>query len=362
MSPRKKELEKLLSYANEIRKLKVLANADTPESAKMAREFGAEGIGLCRTEHMFFDKSRINSMRKMILARTKQERKEALLELLPMQREDFKKIFREMDGFPVIIRTLDPPLHEFLTYGEERMEDLAQKLNITVEKLKERMESLREVNPMLGWRGCRLTISYPEITEIQAQAIFEAVCEVKEEGVEVIPKIMIPLVGEVKELVHQRKVVEKVAERVKKERGVNFTYEVGTMIEIPRAALTADKIAKVADFFSFGTNDLTQTTFGFSRDDIGKILPDYVEKGILKWDPFQRLDEEGVGKLIEITVKLGKKANPKLEIGICGEHGGEPHSIEFCHKVGLDYVSCSPYRIPIAQLASAQAVVKSRES
>jgi pyruvate,orthophosphate dikinase len=362
MSPRKKELEKLLSYANEIRKLKVLANADTPESAKLARKFGAEGIGLCRTEHMFFEKSRINSMRKMILAQTKRERKEALLELLPMQREDFKKIFREMNGFPVIIRTLDPPLHEFLSYGEERIVDLAKKLNITVEKLKERMESLREINPMLGWRGCRLGISYPEITEIQVQAIFEAVCEVKEERVEIIPKIMIPLVAEAEELVHQRKIIERVARQVKKERKINFSYEVGTMIEIPRAALTADKIAKVADFFSFGTNDLTQTTFGFSRDDIGKILPDYVEKGILRWDPFQRLDEEGVGKLIQMTVKLGKKVNPNLEIGICGEHGGEPHSIEFCHKVGLDYVSCSPYRIPIAQLASAQAVVKSRKS
>jgi pyruvate,orthophosphate dikinase len=358
---RSKEFDKLLSYADEIRRLKVFANADTPESARLAREFGAQGIGLCRTEHMFFEETRIQAMREMILSDTKEERRKALFKLLPMQREDFKKIFREMNGFPVIIRTLDPPLHEFLPYEDERIDELAKKIGISVAKLKERIDSLRELNPMLGWRGCRLGISYPEITEIQAYAVFEAVCEVRKEGIEVIPEIMIPLVAEAREFENQRKVIDRVAKEVMKKYNMNIKYYVGTMIEIPRAALTADKIACFADFFSYGTNDLTQTTFGFSRDDIGKILPDYVEKGILKWDPFQRIDEDGVGKLIQMGVERGRGVKPNLEIGICGEHGGDPSSIEFCHKIGLNYVSCSPYRIPIARLAAAQSAIKEKK-
>ncbi len=355
------EFKELLNYADKIRKLGVRANADTPEQARIAREFGAEGIGLCRTEHMFFGENRISAMREMILADTAEERKRALDKLLPMQKEDFKKIFEVMDGLPVIIRTLDPPLHEFLPKEEEQIRKLAQDIGKPYEKVKERVEALQELNPMLGHRGCRLGITYPEITEMQARAIFEAACELKKEGKNPIPEIMIPVSSEAKEIEHQRKIIDKVARETMIKYGVEIKYMVGTMIELPRAALTADEVAKYAEFFSFGTNDLTQTTFGFSRDDVGKILPDYIEKGILPYDPFQRLDEKGVGELIKIGIQKGRKTNPKLEVGICGEHGGEPNSIYFCHKVGMDYVSCSPYRVPVARLAAARAVLMEKK-
>lgn len=357
---RSEELEKLLSFSDKVRRLRVMTNADTPEQARIAREYGAEGIGLCRTEHMFFGEDRIQAMREMIFAETEEDRKKALDKLLPMQREDFKGILREMQGLPVIIRTLDPPLHEFLPHEKKRIDEVAKEMGISAYKLHKRVESLKELNPMLGWRGCRLGISYPEITEMQAQAIFEAACELKEEGIEVTPEVMIPLVSDVHEFEHQRKVIDRVANEIMNRYGVSIKYLVGTMIEIPRAALTAHQIAKKADFFSYGTNDLTQTTFGFSRDDIGKILPDYVAKGILKWDPFQRIDEEGVGAIIGIGIKGGRLVNPDLEIGICGEHGGDPHSVEFCHRVGMDYVSCSPFRVPIARLAAAHAAIKEK--
>ena len=358
---RSKELDKLLTFADEIRKLGVRANADTPESAHIAREFGAEGIGLCRTEHMFFGKDRISAMREMILANTTKERKHALDKLLPMQKEDFKGIMREMNGLPVIIRTLDPPLHEFLPKKSEQIKELAKEMGISEKAIQKKITLMSEVNPMLGNRGCRLGVPYPEITEMQAHAIFEATCELLQENLNVIPEVMIPLVSEAKEFENQRKIVDRVAKEVMGKYGMIFKYTVGTMIEIPRAALTADKIAQTAEFFSYGTNDLTQTTFGFSRDDIGKILPDYIAKGILKWDPFQRIDEDGVGDLIKIGIKLGRHANPKLEIGICGEHGGEPHSIEFCHRAGMNYVSCSPYRVLVARLAAAQSVIKEKQ-
>ncbi|MDI6840510.1 MAG: pyruvate, phosphate dikinase [bacterium] len=356
----KGEFGKLLSYADEVRKLGVRANADTPEDAKVAREFGAEGIGLCRTEHMFFGKDRIKAMREMILADNTEQRKRALSKLLPMQCDDFKGIFKEMDGLPVIIRTLDPPLHEFLPHKAEQIKELANEMKVSEAKLKEKIASLSELNPMLGHRGCRLGVSYPEITEMQARAIFEAVYEVKNQGIEAIPEIMIPVLSEAKEFENQKEIVDRVAHEVMEKYGVKFKYLVGTMIEIPRAALTADQIAKSADFFSYGTNDLTQTTFGFSRDDVGKILPDYIKKGILKYDPFQRIDEDGVGVLVRIGIERGRSTKPDLEIGICGEHGGEPHSVEFCHRVGMDYVSCSPYRVPIARLAAAQAVLREK--
>ncbi|MBI4722453.1 MAG: pyruvate, phosphate dikinase [Candidatus Stahlbacteria bacterium] len=357
-----KEFETLLGFADEIRKLGIRANADTPEQARIAREFGAEGIGLCRTEHMFFGDSRIQAMREMILADNEEERRKALAKLLQMQKDDFKGIFREMHNLPVIIRTLDPPLHEFLPHGEQRIGEVAEEMKVDVNKIHERIKSLTELNPLLGWRGCRLGISYPEITEMQAQAIFQAACELKQEGVEVIPEVMIPLVSEAKEFEHQRKIVDRVAKETIARYGVSIKYYIGTMIEIPRAVLTATTIARTAEFFSFGTNDLTQTTFGFSRDDIGKILPDYVKKGILKWDPFQRIDEEGVGTLIRMGIEWGRVTNQNLEVGICGEHGGEPHSIEFCHKAGMNYVSCSPFRVPVARLAAAQAVIKEKET
>jgi pyruvate,orthophosphate dikinase len=357
---RSEELDKLLGFADEIRKLGVRANADNPDGARIAREYGAEGIGLCRTEHMFFEASRIGAMREMILANTEEERRKALDKILPMQRKDFMGIFEEMDGLPVIIRTLDPPLHEFLPYDAQRIAQLAKDMNITVDRVHDRIDSLSQLNPMLGWRGCRLGISYPEITEMQARAVFEAACEVKKKGVKVIPEIMIPLVSEANEFENQRAVVDRVAMEVMSEYKIDIEYAVGTMIEIPRAALIADRIARKADFFSYGTNDLTQTIFGFSRDDMGKILPDYVAKGILKWDPFQRLDEEGVGEVVKIGIERGRKTNPDMEIGICGEHGGEPHSIEFCHNAGMNYVSCSPYRVPVARLAAAQATIREK--
>jgi pyruvate,orthophosphate dikinase len=350
--------KKLMQWADKRRRLKVMVNADRPDQARLALAFGAEGIGLCRTEHMFFEGERIYAMREMIIAEDSESRKKALAKLLPMQKEDFKALFRVMNGLPVTIRTLDPPLHEFLPHEEREIEEVAQKLGISPEELRAKVESLKEANPMLGHRGCRLGITYPEITRMQAQAIFEAACEMKMEGVEVYPEVMIPLVGHVKELRDQKRIIEEVAEEVFSRYGVRVPYKVGTMIEIARAAVTADEIAQEAEFFSFGTNDLTQTTYGISRDDIGKFLKVYIEKGIWDFDPFVRLDTKGVGQLMEIAVKKGRGVRPDLKLGICGEHGGEPSSVEFCHRIGLDYVSCSPLRIPIAKLAAAQAVVK----
>ncbi|MEW6684753.1 MAG: pyruvate, phosphate dikinase [Candidatus Edwardsbacteria bacterium] len=350
----------LMKWADQLRKLGVRTNADTPKDARVAREFGAEGIGLCRTEHMFFNPDRIDAMREMIVAKNEEGRRKALAKLLPMQREDFVGIFREMDGLPVIIRTLDPPLHEFLPQKEEEIKELAEKIGITFEELQAKVTSLHEANPMLGHRGCRLGVAYPEITEMQARAIFEAACQVAKEKIKVIPEVMIPLVGHMNELKMQRKIVDRVAFEVFEEQKVKIKYLVGTMIELPRAALTADRIAEVADFFSYGTNDLTQTVYGLSRDDAGKFLNLYVEKKIIPEDPFQKLDQEGVGLLVEVGIQKGRKTRPDLEVGICGEHGGEPSSVEFCHWVGMDYVSCSPYRVPIARLAAAHAALKEK--
>ncbi len=356
------EFDQLLKWADEIRWIGVRANAETPEDARRAREFGAEGIGLARTEHMFFSGERIYAMQEMIIADTREEREKALAKLLPMQREDFKELFRAMDGYPVTIRTLDPPLHEFLPKDDEQIKELAERLGVSEETIRAKSEALAEANPMLGHRGCRLGITYPEITEMQARAIFEAAVEVKKEGVKVYPEIMIPLVSTVRELEMQKAVVDKVAKEVFKEKGEEVEYLVGTMIELPRAALTADEIATVAEFFSFGTNDLTQTTFGFSRDDAGKFLPKYVEMGILKDDPFQVLDQRGVGQLVQMGIEKGRSTRPDLKVGICGEHGGEPTSVKFCHRIGMDYVSASPYRVPIARLAAAQAVIEEKRS
>ncbi|WAM34889.1 pyruvate, phosphate dikinase [Caldicellulosiruptor morganii] len=349
-----------MQWADEIRRLKVRANADTPRDAAQARKFGAEGIGLCRTEHMFFEEDRIPAMREMIVARTEEQRRKALDKLLPMQRGDFEALFREMKGYPVTIRLLDPPLHEFLPKEDDAIRELAKEMGITFEELKGIVQSLHELNPMLGHRGCRLAVTYPEIAEMQTRAIIEAAINVKNEGIDVVPEIMVPLVGEVKELKFIKDIIVKTAEKVMEEKGVKIEYKVGTMIEVPRAALTADEIAKEAEFFSFGTNDLTQMTFGFSRDDIGKFLNDYFEKKIFETDPFARLDEKGVGKLIKMAAELGRSTRPDIKLGICGEHGGDPSSIEFCHNAGLDYVSCSPFRVPIARLAAAQAQVKSK--
>ncbi len=364
------EFKKLMDWADEFRKIGVRTNADTPPDAKKAREFGAEGIGLCRTEHMFFAPERLPIVQEMIMAETEEERKKALDKLLPFQKEDFKGIFKEMAGLPVIIRTLDPPLHEFLPKREELMVEIAlmkergedPKKIEEKEKILARVEQLHEFNPMLGHRGCRLGITYPEITEMQARAIMEAACELAKEGVEVIPEIMIPLVGNVNELKNQKEVVVKVAEEVMEKYGVKVKYMVGTMIEIPRAAITADQIAEEAEFFSFGTNDLTQMTLGFSRDDVAKFLPIYIDKKIIKDDPFMTLDQEGVGQLVKIGIEKGRKTNPSLEVGICGEHGGDPESVKFCHRVGMNYVSCSPYRVPVARLAAAQAAVEEKIS
>jgi pyruvate, orthophosphate dikinase len=349
---------RLLSWADEARTLQVRANADTPQDARVARNFGAEGIGLCRTEHMFFEGDRITGMREMIVARDEGGRRRALAKLLPMQRSDFEGIFEAMDGCPVTIRLLDPPLHEFLPHGGEDTKRLARTLGIAREELNRIVESLRETNPMLGLRGCRLGIVYPEITEMQGRAIFEAAVRAKRRGIDVQPEIMIPLVSTVKELEHQRAILEHVADQVMGAMGEELPYTIGTMIELPRAALTADQIATAADFFSFGTNDLTQTTLGLSRDDAGRFLPMYVESGIYPEDPFRVLDVEGVGKLIKFAVTEGRKVRPHMKTGICGEHGGEPRSIAFCQTAGLNYVSCSPYRVPIARLAAAQSALK----
>jgi pyruvate,orthophosphate dikinase len=354
---------KLLSWADEFRKLGVRANSDTPVDARTAFAFGAEGIGLARTEHMFFGPERLPIVKEMILADNEPDRRRALDKLLPFQRKDFYEFFKEMHGNPVTIRTIDPPLHEFLPRREDLMVELAQlKVNprknkakiAEVETLLARVNQLSEFNPMLGHRGCRLGISYPEITEMQARAIFEAACELTREGEKVRPEIMIPLVGHVAELANQREIVIRIADEVMKQSGVKVEYLVGTMIEIPRGAITADEVAREAEFFSFGTNDLTQTTYGVSRDDGGKFLNYYLNKGIWKDDPFETLDTKGVGELMKMAVEKGRKTRPNLKVGICGVHGGDPRSITFCHKVGLNYVSCSAYQIPIARLAAAQ--------
>ncbi|HOQ11276.1 MAG: Pyruvate, phosphate dikinase [Spirochaetes bacterium ADurb.Bin218] len=350
--------ETIMKWADEFRRLKIRTNADTPKDAKVARDFGAEGIGLCRTEHMFFEGDRIKAVREMILADTLEERKKALKKLLPMQKKDFLGIFKAMEGLGVTIRLLDPPLHEFVPQDEESQKEMAKEMGKSLEEVKAKVNALHEFNPMLGHRGCRLGITYPEITEMQAQAIFEAACELKAKGVDVKPEVMVPLVGTVKELQMQKKIIVDTAEKVMAQKKVKLDYLVGTMIEVPRAALTADEIAKEADFFSFGTNDLTQMTFGYSRDDSGSFLPEYVDKKILPNDPFRVLDREGVGQLVKMSVEKGKSTNKNLKLGICGEHGGDPSSIEFCHLVGLDYVSCSPFRVPIARLAAAHAAIK----
>ena len=352
--------ETFMDWADEYRVLEVRANADTPRDAAQARKFGAEGIGLCRTEHMFFDEERIFNFRKMITALDVESREAALEKILPYQREDFEGLFKAMDGKCVIIRFLDPPLHEFLPKTEEEMRPLAESLGITYETLKNKVDSLKEFNPMMGHRGCRLAVTYPEIARMQTRAVIEAAINVQKEGVTIHPEIMIPLVGAVKELQYVKKIVVDTAKEVMDQAGVTVDYKVGTMIEIPRAALLADKIAEEAEFFSFGTNDLTQMTFGYSRDDASKFLTDYYQKGILDQDPFASIDQEGVGKLIEIAATLGREARPDLELGICGEHGGDPKSIDFCHRVGLNYVSCSPFRVPVARLAAAQAAINNK--
>jgi pyruvate,orthophosphate dikinase len=350
--------EKLMMWADGRRRLRVRANADTPQDARRAREFGAEGIGLCRTEHMFFEGQRITAMREMIVAPDETGRRKALTKLLPMQRADFEGIFDAMAGFPVTIRLLDPPLHEFLPHSAEELAGLAKAMKMPGPKLKRLVDGLVEANPMLGHRGCRLGITFPEITEMQARAIFLAACKVAGRGRKVIVEVMIPLVAHVEELRRQAHIVRRVAQEVFHDEGRAVPYLVGTMIELPRAALTADELAREAEFFSFGTNDLTQTTFGLSRDDAGRFLPFYVEAGILEDDPFQVLDQEGVGKLIEMAVRLGRGARNDLKVGICGEHGGEPSSVKFCHRVGMNYVSCSPFRVAIARLAAAQAALE----
>ena len=349
------EYKELMIWADEVRKLKIRTNAESPDDAKQAIKFGAEGIGLCRTEHMFFDESRILAIRKMIFADNENDRRNAVMELLPYQKEDFMGILKAMEGKPVTIRLLDPPLHEFMTLTDEQEISLADNLRVEVSAVKNRISMLHELNPMLGHRGCRLGIAYPEITEMQATAILEATAELIKNGASVFPEIMIPLVGTVSEYTDQEKIVRRVAEVVSEKHGLKLDFMVGTMIELPRACLTADEIAQKAEFFSFGTNDLTQTTFGFSRDDIGSFLPDYLERNILPGDPFQSLDVKGVGKLVSMAVKLGRNVNKEIKIGICGEHGGDPSSIHFCKENGLDYVSCSPFRVPIARLAAAQA-------
>ncbi|RMF09588.1 MAG: pyruvate, phosphate dikinase [Candidatus Neomarinimicrobiota bacterium] len=351
------EYAQLMQWADGVRSLQVRTNADRPGDASQARKFGAQGIGLCRTEHMFFDPQRILAMRKMILADSREERRRAVMELLPFQRQDFKGILDAMEGLPVTIRLLDPPLHEFINLTPEQVEELAGELKLQPEVIQARIDNLHEFNPMLGHRGCRLGIAYPEITEMQARAIFEATAELTGEGKQVFPEVMIPLVGTATEFEHQEKIVRDMAAAVMEETGTTFEYLVGTMIELPRAALTADEIARRAEFFSFGTNDLTQTTYGFSRDDIGSFLPEYLQQKILTHDPFQSLDTTGVGQLVRMGVEKGRSVRPGLKVGICGEHGGDPASIQFCHSVGLNYVSCSPYRVPIARLAAAQAAL-----
>ena len=350
---------RFMSWADELRTLHVRTNGDTPRDAMQARKFGAEGIGLCRTEHMFFEPARIKAVREMIISRTVEQRKAALAKILPMQRSDFEAIYRAMGGLPVTIRLLDPPLHEFLPQEEEDIRELAGEMGISFEKLQGIVESLHEFNPMLGTRGCRLDVLYPEIAEMQTEAIISAAINVsKEDGLHIIPEIMVPLVSEINELRFVKKVIKDKADALIEASGLKMKYMIGTMIETPRAAVTADEIAEEAEFFSFGTNDLTQMTYGFSRDDVGRILDTYFEKKILESDPFARLDQNGVGKLVKMAVESGRKTRPDIKLGICGEHGGDLSSVEFCHNVGLNYVSCSPFRVPIARLAAAQARVK----
>lgn len=348
----------LMELCDKYTKMHVRTNADTPNDSTVARNFGAKGIGLCRTEHMFFEGDRIKAVREMILANDEQGRRKALAKLLPMQREDFEGIFKAMDGYPVTIRLLDPPLHEFVPHEEENQAEMAKEMGVSAEEVKQKVSDLDEFNPMLGHRGCRLGNTYPEITEMQARAIIEAALNVKKEGVKVLPEIMVPLIGTKEEFVMQDEIIRTTAKDIFQERGEELEYLVGTMIEIPRAALTADQIAETAEFFSFGTNDLTQMTFGYSRDDAGSFLPIYLDKNILKNDPFQVLDQVGVGQLVEMGTQKGRSTSPDLKVGICGEHGGEPSSVKFCHRVGMNYVSCSPYRVPIARLAAAQAVLE----
>ena len=350
--------ETIMEWADATRKLQIRTNADTPRDATQARKFGAEGIGLCRTEHMFFEEERIFNFRRMITADTVEKREEALAKILPYQRDDFEGLFRAMDGYTVTIRFLDPPLHEFLPHTDEEIKPLAESLGMTFETLKARVISLKEFNPMMGHRGCRLAVTYPEIAKMQTTAVIEAAINVKKEGIDVHPEIMIPLVGSVKELKYVKDIVVATAEEILAKSDTKVEYHVGTMIEIPRAALTADEIAQEAEFFSFGTNDLTQMTFGFSRDDATKFLGDYYGKKILEQDPFATIDQDGVGKLVAMAAELGRKTRPEIHLGICGEHGGDPKSIDFCHRVGLDYVSCSPFRVPVARLAAAQAAIK----
>ncbi len=349
---------KLMSWVDRARKLDVRTNADTPAQVRNAVAFGAKGIGLCRTEHMFFEGDRIDAMREMILAEDKETRVKALKKLLPYQRKDFAGIFKALDGLPATIRFLDPPLHEFLPHEKEQQADLAKKMGISAEHIARRVNELHEFNPMLGHRGCRLGITFPEISEMQARAVFEAAAEVQKQGKKVRPEIMIPLVGFPRELKLQIEIVHRVAAEVAKEKKTKFNYLVGTMIEIPRAALVADEIAQDAEFFSFGTNDLTQTTLGMSRDDSGSFLPAYAELDIVPNNPFASIDQQGVGQLMEMARDRGRKTRPEIKLGICGEHGGEPSSVKFCHRLGLNYVSCSPFRVPIAKLAAAQAALE----
>ena len=354
---------RIMAWADEARVLKVRTNADNPRDTRKAMELGAEGIGLCRTEHMFFDEDRIPKIRKMILSETVEAREAALNELIPFQKGDFKAMYKELNGLPMTVRYLDPPLHEFLPTAEEDIKALAEEMGVTVEHLKNKCNDLHEFNPMMGHRGCRLAVTYPEIARMQTRALMEAAIEVsEEENLTIVPEIMIPLIGEVKELQFVKDVVVETAELVKKEKNSEIEYHIGTMIEIPRAALTADKIAEEAEFFSFGTNDLTQMTFGFSRDDAGKFLDAYYQNKIYESDPFARLDQTGVGQLVEMAVNKGRATRPNIKLGICGEHGGEPSSVEFCHKMGLTYVSCSPFRVPIARLAAAQAAIKEKNN
>jgi pyruvate,orthophosphate dikinase len=352
------DFEIFMDWVNEFKTIGVRANADTPKDSETALKFRAEGIGLCRTEHMFFESDRIKAVRKMIVASNEKERRKALMTLLPMQKKDFTGIFKVMKGLPVTIRLLDPPLHEFLPTEDEDIKEIAKELGLEFRELKATIVALHETNPMLGHRGCRLSITYPEILEMQTKAIFEAAIELTKQGYEIKPEVMIPLVGSVKEMRILKKQIKKIADELIKKSSVKFDYKVGTMIEIPRACITADEIATEAEFFSFGTNDLTQLTYGFSRDDSGKFLPDYIEKGILDKDPFATLDKKGVGRFVEIGVEKGRKARKDIKIGICGEHGGDPDSVKFCHKIGMDYVSCSPFRVPIARLAAAQAALE----
>ena len=352
------DFAKFMGWADKIRRLEVRTNADNPRDAKKAREFGAEGIGLCRTEHMFFEADRIEAIREMIVSKTPEQRAEALNKILPMQRGDFEELYRTMQGYPVVIRLLDPPLHEFLPHEDDEIAELANDMHLGFDELKSIVMDLHEANPMMGHRGCRLDITYPEIAVMQTKAIIEAAINVKKEGIDVTPEIMVPLVGEVKELRFVKHIIDETAKKLLDEAAIDLKYKVGSMIEIPRACLVADDIAKEAEFFSFGTNDLTQLTYGFSRDDAGKFLKYYYDRKLFEFDPFQKVDQVGVGKLMKIAINDAKTVRPSIELGICGEHGGNPPTVEFCHNIGLTYVSCSPFRVPIARLAAAQAAVK----